>query len=377
MINVETIFAHKINRDVITYFLDLIESNPIEKRKGKIKIGLNPDILKQKDCLKELYFPSKVDGEKEAQKNLLECANSKIISIEYKDKKNFLPLWKRKAIIVFNVDCENICRAILNKEIINYKDNWIKAINTSKLNSTTKEILSNLLPLQLEDKNANEIIDKIYQYLLLDREGDFIREASAYIFWGRSKILDSKTDLWDIFRIKQHPIQILTFCGTKKNNVLFIENKQTFESLQKVKRIKENYILIYLSGFMGTASRISQKEYRSIYIKYDQNFNSNINIDNIFKDKMFNLYFWGDLDYEGINIYLSLRKVFPDVLLWNEGYELMIDKLNRNEGHNGEFSGKENQKYPQNLTGIKYIDDYLLPLMQEKGFYDQEGILFN
>lgn len=376
MINIQTILSKKINKEIIIYFLDLIQSNPIENRKGEVKIGLNPEAKKQKDCLRELYFPSKVDGEKEAQKDIFECVKNEIIDISYRDKKSYLPLWKRKAVIVFNLDYENICRSILNKEIVNYKEEWVKALNVSKIDTNKKDVLRNLSPIKMEDKEANEIIDRIHRYLLLNREGDFIREASAYMFWGRSKVLDNRTDLWKILRVKQHPIQILTFCGTHIKNVLFIENKQTFESLQKVQQVKNNYVLIYLSGFMGTASRISQEDYRSVYLKYADNFNSKINTDDIFENGVYNLYFWGDLDYEGINIYIALKKVFPNVLLWKEGYDLMIEKLNLNEGHDAESSGKENQKYPKKLSGIKYIDEFLLPLMEAKGFYDQEGILY-
>jgi len=376
MIDIKIILSRTINREIISYFLDLLENNPIENRKGKVKIGLNPNSIKQKSCLKELYFPSKVDGEKEAQNDLYECEKNEIISIVYKDKKNYLPLWKRKAIITFNLDYEDICRSILNKEIINYKEHWINAIKYSRIDKNIKKILSNLPPIFIEDKEASEIIERIYQYLLLDRNNDFVREASAYMFWGQSKILDYRTDLWNILKIKQHPIQLLVFCGTKKNNVLFIENKQTFESLQKVEQIKDNYVLIYLSGFMGTASRIFQEEYRSIYLKYEDNFNYIFNINEIFETGKYNLYFWGDLDYEGINIYIALRKVFPDVVLWKKAYDLMIEKLKINEGHNAKFSGKENQKISHSSTGVKYIDKVLIPLMSEKGFYDQEGILY-
>lgn len=376
MRTIETILSKKINKEIVTYFLDVIEKNPIENRKSEVKLGLNPNAKNQKECLYELYFPSKVDGEKEAQKDLIDCETNKLVSIIYRDKKSYLPLWKRKAIIVFNLEYEDICRNVLNKEIDNYKNEWLTALENSKITPNIKKELSILSPITLENKDAQELIERIYQYLLLKRDGDYIREASAYMFWGKSKVLDNRSDLWNVFKIKQHPIQILVFCATNKKNILFIENKQTFESLQKVHRIKSNYILIYLSGFMGTASRISNKEYRSAYMKYPKNFNSYINVDDIFEDESYNHYFWGDLDYEGVNIFIALKNTFPKVSIWEEGYNLMIEKLNIGEGHSAEFSKKEKQKYPKNSIEIEYINKVLLPIMDEKGFYDQEGILF-
>lgn len=373
---INNILSKNINKELVSYFLELIEKNPIEDRKRDVSIGLNPNAKKQKFCLLNLYSPEKVNGEIEAQNNLCECEEYGIISILYKDKKNYLPLYKRKAIIKFNLNFENQCRQILNKHIASYKQDWIEAIEKSNLDNKIKKALKIVTPIEIEHKNANEIIEKIFQYLLLKRENDYIREASASIFWGASKTLDFREDIWNILKIKQHPIQILSYCGTQEKDILFIENKQTFESLQKVKTIRKKYILIYLSGFMGTASRLNSKEYRSIYLKYSDECDFEIDLNEILDSNKYAKFFWGDLDYEGINIFIALKKVFNDVQLWIDGYELMANKLLANEGHKAELVKKENQKYPSNLTNIDYIDNYLLPLMSENGFYDQEGILF-
>lgn len=373
---INSILSKNINKELISYFLELIEKNPMEYRKRDVSIGLNPNVKKQKVCLVDLYSPEKVNGEIEAQNDLYKCEEYGIISILYKDKKNYFPLYKRKAIIKFNLDFENQCRQILNKHITNYKLDWILAIEKSNLDNKIKEALKIVTPIEIENKNANEIIERIFQYLLLKRGNDYVREASAYIFWGASKILDFREDIWNILRIKQHPIQILSYCGTQEKNILFIENKQTFESLQKIEIIRKKYILIYLSGFMGTASRLNSKEYRSIYLKYSDECNFEIDLNEILDSNNYSKFFWGDLDYEGINIFIALRKVFNDVQLWIDGYELMANKLLANEGHKAELVKKENQKYPSNLTNIDYIDNYLLSLMSENGFYDQEGILF-
>lgn len=376
MIRIEDILSKKINCELISYFLDLIENNPVEDRKDELKIGLNPDSKKQKECLSELYFPAKVDGEKQAQEDLLNCEKAEIISIQYRDKKSYSSLHKRKAVVVFNLNKEDECRAILGKELVNYKEQWIKAIKLSQIDKNTQNILCDILPIYIKGKEAKDVIERVQGYLQLHRKNDFIREASAYMFWGRSKTLDNRTDLWELFSIKQHPMQFLTFCATSKKNVLFIENKQTFESLQRIQEIKSEYILIYLSGFMGTAFRTRKKEYRSVYVKYDEDFNLSIDMNEIFEDTTYRLYFWGDLDYEGINIFVALKKVFAGVALWRYGYDLMLKKLYDNQGHDAESYKKGKQKRPQNIAGEAYITDVLIPSMDEKGFYDQEGILF-
>lgn len=366
-----------ICKEIVVYFLNLINKRKCNIE-SPINLSLNPNVKNIKKCLTLLYCPENMNGEIEAEKHIKKCVDLNIFSINYKDKKCTFPLYKRKATLTFNLDYEDICRNILGMEVSTYNQEWIKAIELSKLSSEIKSLLVNLKSIEFKEKSAIEIIANIESYLSLNRKNDFIREASSFIFWGHSKVLDNREDLWNILKIKQQPIQILiSLKNETSKKVLFIENKQTFESLQRNINISQEYILMYLSGFMGTSKRLLNKENRSFYLKnYDGAMFNNEYLDSIFDSQTsFQYYFWGDLDYEGINIYSSLQKLFPQVILWEQGYKAMSKMLFDSKSHTACSANKTNQHKPEK-TNNSYIDDVLIPLMDKKGFFDQEGILF-
>ncbi|UFH60387.1 Wadjet anti-phage system protein JetD domain-containing protein [Sulfurovum mangrovi] len=375
--HLKTLLAHDINRELVGYFLTLLEKTPSTQRDKPLKLSMNPVSYKQ--CLKKLYEPSEVNGEIAAEQNIRALAEAGVVSVEYRDKHNTFALYKRKAMLYFNVEFEALCREILDRKISHYKAQWQEAIAVSHLAQNVKEVLLNTQPIELENKSAKNVIDRIENYLKLDRSNDLVREASAFIFWGHSKILDNRPEFWDMLKIEQQPIQILVSLKNENcKSILFIENKQTFESLQRNESLSNRYILIYLSGFMGTASRLIDRKYRSFYINAPGGIGiSNEDLHAIFDHQSeFHYYFWGDLDYEGINIYLALKKLFSSVVLWEPGYGKMIQMLSVSNGHTASAAKKTNQQKP-GKTFERYIDDLLIPQMEEKGFFDQEGILFD
>ncbi|WP_122894124.1 Wadjet anti-phage system protein JetD domain-containing protein [Arcobacter peruensis] len=373
---IEKVLSSTICKEIIIYFLNIIN-----KRDRNIttpaKLSLNPNTQTIKKCLTLLYCPENINEEIEAEKQIEQCINLNIFTINYKDKRHTFPLYKRKAMLIFNDDFEYQFREVLNMTISLYKNEWIEAIDSSQIPTQKKDIFKNLTPIVYKGKTAKEIINRVEGYLLLNRQDDFIREASAFIFFGHSKILDSRNEYWDILNIVQQPIQILVF-ASKENltNILFIENKQTFESLKNKKSVTEKNILIFLSGFMGTAERLKDEKYRSFYFQGTNNINyKEKSLHKIFDEQeSFKFYLWGDLDYEGINIYLALKKTFLKVKPWKYAYDIMIKQLLGANGHDAFSAEKENQKKPS-LTGDDYIDCILIPTMDQYGFFDQEGVL--
>ncbi|MFT7859718.1 MAG: Wadjet anti-phage system protein JetD domain-containing protein [Sulfurimonas sp.] len=374
----KNVLEYDINRELIVYFLSLLEKKSSSERNRPLGLGLNPTAKTYKKCFSYLYEPTEVNGEIVAGENLAALEKTGVISIELKDKKYTFDLYKRKAMIYFNTEFEEVCRELLDMKISNYKEKWKEAIKASTLNKNIKALLLNMQPIQIKEKSAKSVIVNIENYLKLDRANDLIREASSFIFWGHSKILDNRPDFWNILKIQQQPIQILVSLKSENcKKILFIENKQTFESLQRNNSLAKKYILIYLSGFMGTASRLINKKYRSFYINPNtRNTIAKEYLHAIFDSQSdFNYYFWGDLDYEGINIYLSLKKLFNSVELWKPGYDKMIGMLSTSNGHSPSMAKKKDQNKP-GKTFNTYIDDILIPQMEDKGFFDQEGIIF-
>lgn len=368
---VSEILTYKATTELFRHFIFLINNANDDCK--EIKITLNPTGTNIKKYLKPLYSPSIINEETEFEDAVELCVKYGVISCQYKDKKITYPLYKRKAKLVFNREFESAFRKMLNLEISNYSEQWFESINNSKIADAKKEHLFKLKPIEYTGKSAKEIIDRIELYLNDYRKNDFVREVSAYIFFGHSKMLDNRQDFWELFEIEQAPIQILIHNESNSNKILFIENKQTFESMKLKEKIVNEYILVYLSGFMGTAMRLREKKYRAFYQSNTQN--HNIDLNSIFDNQnLYSYFFWGDFDYAGLGIFLSLKKTFDSLEFWDIGYKKMIDMVKNNLGHTKTILKKENQNKP-NLKERDILNNNYIEIMDEFGFYDQEGIL--
>lgn len=370
MKKLEELINAPINKSIITEFLRMLEMTPASKRTKPVCINIQSN----KECLKELKYPTYIDGDKEALKDLLECINAGVLRIDFRDKYEHRPLIKRKAMLYFNSDFELTCRKILSLEIDATPTNWFKAINASKLDSAIKEVLYSIKPIVIKDKSAQEIIEQIEKYVSLKRNGDLIRTASSWMFWGLSKILDNRPPIWCALKLTQQPIILNAFLPcVKTNKVLFIENEQTYV---QCKRSLDDYILVFCSGFKGTASRIKYATEREIHIdercmKESENLTTLQNALN--GNNKISIFHWGDIDYSGIAIFLTLKKIYPHAKLWEEGYNKMI-QIHHKSGHQPNQADKSGQREIKE-TGISYIDTVLLPTIKQHGMIDQECVL--
>lgn len=348
----------------------MLERKSAKDRKNSVSIPVNERYLP------ELFEPSYLDEEKDVQAILEKCEEEGFLSIRYKDRWNGLPLYKRKASIIFNDATEQQSREILGVYPNNEKNLWLDSVSNSDLPMDIKNILLDSAPIQILNRSFDEIVERLEKFVNLSEKTYFIRQASAWMFWGSSKILDNRVDLASTLGLKQPPIQInIHLSSEKKDKVLFIENSQTFE-YAKSSLVFKDFTLIYMSGYMGTAKRTRTKDGSSLYFSQDGSLDKN-------SIKMFlswfydytdcEVYLWGDFDYEGIHIYLSLKKVFQEVKLWEPAYSKMIEAA-KSEGHSI-AEAKKGQQVEPNKTGNSYIDDKILPAMKEYGFFDQEGIL--
>lgn len=352
----------------------MLEKNPNDSRKKRPSLNVNG----KNEYFSELHNPSYINGDIVAENDLKKCESLGIIEIKFYDKKIFLPLSKRKVSIFFNIEFETLCRRELDLQLSTVSIEWKEAISTSSLSTQIKSILMNSQPIIIEGRNAAEIIERIEQYSNLERKNDFVRMASAYMFWGLSKVLDNKSDIWSCLNIKPAPIRLNAWGPSNASKkILFIENQQTFEAAQLHPEIFGKFILVYSSGFAGTSNRLNNSFGRSIYFNINtlrSEEHANILESCLDGDTSIEAFFWGDLDYAGINIFLSLKKLIPSVSLWGEGYYLMVEKL-KDYAHTPLQSKKEGQADP-GKTGLSYIDEILLPAIRKYGFFDQEGILF-
>ncbi|WP_342619567.1 hypothetical protein [Rhodoferax sp. GW822-FHT02A01] len=229
-----------------------------------------------------------------------------------------------------------------------------------------------------------------------------LREASAHAFQGRSKVLDHREELLRLLgstsgQFTEAPIQLLlvppnwsssnsSFRGTRAfKDVLFIENLVTFEHMAETRNPAwAGSLLIYAAGFRGSARRLRSRAGCRLYLRAPASATSLPEIeswlfqpeDELASSSPVPVYFFGDLDFAGMQILASLRDIFPNASAWRPGYSQLSGQLEAGLGHLPELASKAQQIDP-NHTGCIYADDELLPLMRKLGrFVDQEIFSF-
>ncbi len=215
-----------------------------------------------------------------------------------------------------------------------------------------------------------------YQYQRLT-----LRQLSALCFWGDSKFLDHRQplllSLYPDIAIRERPIVLNVFLPQTIEGVLLIENQDSYTSAATGSPASAgNKVLVYCSGFSGSAARIRQRA--GVNIHYSGEFEQQ----QLFERWWFGsdwcgpgLSFWGDLDFSGMAILKALKQSFPAISAWQAGYEPMLSLINAGLGHRPEQCGKGDQADPQK-TGCEYADNILLPALRDKGcFMDQEGVV--
>lgn len=250
---------------------------------------------------------------------------------------------------------------------------------------------------QMEGLSWDEATRSLSALIALCRAGRTValREASAQVFQGRSKLLDHRDELLRLLgaapgQFAESPIQLLLAppapdCvgdGTFKG-VLFVENLITFEHMADVRAPEwVDTLLAYAAGFRGSARRLRTRAGCRLYLRASAPTTSLPAIETwLFEGLTENggilpqhpVHFFGDLDYAGMQILASLREVFPCAGAWRPGYAHLARMLAAGGGHRPEHAAKAQQVDPEH-TSCAYADDELLPLLRKQGrFMDQEA----
>lgn len=238
--------------------------------------------------------------------------------------------------------------------------------------------------LEVSGRTAEEIVERLNRLPQLINEPLLLREVSARLFWGHSKVLDKRQVLvatlldLDECPFPEAPIQLQVFLPKGNfSGVLFIENLTTFERATRDDSGRfSGLALVFASGFKGAAKRLRLETGASVY------FAAHGSLADVSRQRFLNWmiagseelssWFWGDLDYSGMQILKSLRNSFNRLEAWQPGYQPMLDALLKGNGHPPDVAGKSNQK-PVSTIGSEYADRKLLPAIIDTGkFLDQE-----
>ena len=216
-----------------------------------------------------------------------------------------------------------------------------------------------------------------------------LREASARVFHGRSKVLDTRDELLRLLgathgQFWEAPIQLLIDVPVFFDEALFIENLVTFERMADARAPEwQHSLLIYAAGFKGSARRLRHRGGCRVYLRTAMTGTLSVDPPSVrglavVSDWLFDradlpVRFFGDLDYAGMQILASLREVFPDAMAWQPGYADLLTVLASGGGHVPESANKERQADPE-TTGCAYTDEVLLTALRSAGrFVDQEA----
>jgi Uncharacterized protein conserved in bacteria C-term(DUF2220) len=209
-----------------------------------------------------------------------------------------------------------------------------------------------------------------------------LRQLSAGAFWGDSKILDDRADLiaalFPGLQVLERTLVVSVFLPENCNGVLFIENQDTYTTAAcGLPTACREFALVYAAGFRSAAARVRNRAGTLMHYAGPGVPTEQARFERWWYDSgpaLGPCWFWGDLDFAGMQILKSLRSRFEALGGWRPGYDPMLDALRSRGGYDPSTTGVDPGQLDPNLTGCPYADATLLPAIREHGQTDQESI---
>ena len=236
----------------------------------------------------------------------------------------------------------------------------------------------------IENRSAEQIVAAFASAVTIT-EPLTLRQLSATLFWGDSKILDDRgelvAELLPRLEIRDRMLVIAVHLPERCHGVLFVENQDTYTAAATSPTSppgshSRELAVVYAAGFRGTASRVRNRSGAILHFagaglrEFAQ----------VFEDWWYAggpsfgpCWFWGDLDFAGMQILKVLRARFPGLSAWRPGYEPMLVRLRSGGGYRGAVADSRGQVDP-GMTGCDYADLELLPAIRQHGRRDQEAL---
>lgn len=206
-----------------------------------------------------------------------------------------------------------------------------------------------------------------------------LRQLSAAVFWGNSKILDERGELIAALlphlQIRDRTLVMAVHLPRECRGVLFIENQDTYTTAASGMPVEARELaLVFAAGFRGSAARVRSRSGCLLHyagrgwLEFAERF------DAWWYDGGAALgpcWFWGDLDFAGMQILKNLRERFEGLDAWPPGYASMLAQLKSCGGYGVRIDEARGQVDPV-MTGCEYADRELLPAIREYGQMDQE-----
>ena len=260
---------------------------------------------------------------------------------------------------------------------------WRRAIEryAAKFHDAGAALLSQRIV--IENRSADDIVAALAAAADI-RVPMTLRQLSATVFWGDSKILDERGELVAALvphlEIRDRALVIAVHLPERCKGVLFIENQDTYTAAAAGTPTEAlEFALVYAAGFRGTAARVRNRLGSLLHYAGPGLRELASRFDAWWYDSGTGFgpaWFWGDLDFAGMQILKSLRSRFEGLEAWPVGYDPLRVQLQVGGGHGARADDSKGQVDPV-LTGCAYADSVLLPAIRRHGRRDQESQQLN
>lgn len=242
-----------------------------------------------------------------------------------------------------------------------------KAIQTEIINTLVKPIdIQYLLSHTDEYIQNKDFIDLVNNFLRKPDKNILTVNERSYQIFKNEKLLKQNGNFLSKLKLKFEDLycydtyepffyyQNVKFNASKKI-ILIIENKDTFWTIKKAIENMEKYKNIYLLIY-GEGKKILKS------FSFIENFNIG---------DTYEIQYFGDIDYEGINIYVSLKEKYMNynIKVFEEGYNAILNleknpqdigtKQSRNNDYIHSFLNEFDEIYKEKLNVLFENNKYI------------------
>lgn len=235
--------------------------------------------------------------------------------------------------------------------------------------------------LKVPGRTAQEVVEAFASIRDAVASAYTLRELSASCFWGDSKFLDDKQELLArlypdcLNELRERPLFMQVQLPAQFEGILIIENQDTFmRACLGQLPDAQSLAVVFGSGFKAASAAVRQRNKLQFFYSQTADAYAVERFEQAWfeGDASVPVYFFGDFDWSGMGILMSLRQQFPALTAWRPGYERLRRYVENGGGHLPQQARKAQQLFVAS-TGCAYADRVLLPtLTRHSRFADQE-----
>lgn len=378
--------SHPGIRNIFTRLINMTDALPVEERKRAVQFRVTPKSVPM------LWNPPQPGEDAYLWKLMQKLDQEGYVRLKLGKKLPGQSEYESKPMLVLNPEREADIRETIGRPERPGEDvaRWRQAlqVHAHRFAGSIEKLAAT--PIRIPGRSYGEIVERL-ALLPSIPTNLYLREVSARLFWGLSKVLDNReealAELMDVpvCPLPEKPVVLHVHLPRFANGVLFIENETTYLAALagRYKSLSSLHgpALVYAAGFKSSAERL--RNHNGSVIHYSERTNCPDSNKDAFRSWLENdsallqPYFWGDLDFSGMWILKALRTRYRNMRAWEPGYTPMLEAVHRGEGHSVEDGDKSGQADPVE-TGCLYADGVLLPALRTTGLLvDQEAVNFD